>query len=139
MYEENLNPTSITKGLTTHFIGQNVLYYPSVTSTNDIARQQALLKAPEGTAVIADRQTTGRGRLKREWVSPQGNIAVTVVLYPARTNLAYLTMLAALAVLYTIEKATGLHCQLKWPNDVLINNKKVCGILLQSLRLCYVF
>ena len=71
MYEENLNPTSITKGLTTHFIGQNVLYYPSVTSTNDIARQQALLKAPEGTAVIADRQTSGRGRLKREWVSPR--------------------------------------------------------------------
>jgi len=132
MYEENLNPTSITKGLTAHFIGQNVLYYPSVTSTNDIARQQALLKAPEGTAVIADRQTTGRGRLKREWVSPPGNIAVTVVLYPARNNLTYLTMLAALAVLYSIEKTTGLHCQLKWPNDVLINNKKVCGILLES-------
>jgi len=132
MYEENLNPTSITKGLTTHFIGQNVLYYPSVTSTNDIARQQALLNAPEGTAVIADRQTTGRGRLKREWVSPPGNIAVTVVLYPGRNNLTYLTMLAALAVLYSIEKTTGLHCQLKWPNDVLINNKKVCGILLES-------
>ena len=132
MFEENLNSTSITKGLATHFIGQNVLYYSSVTSTNDIARQQALAKAPEGTAVIADRQTTGRGRLKREWVSPQGNIAVTVVLYPARKNLPYLTMLAALAVLHSIEKTTRLKCQLKWPNDVLINNKKVCGILLES-------
>ena len=132
MLEENLNPTSITKGLTTNFIGQNILYYPSVTSTNDIARQQALSKAPEGTAVIADQQTTGRGRLKRAWVSPQGNIAVTVVLCPARKNLPYLTMLAALAVLHSIEKTTGLKCQLKWPNDVLINNKKVCGILLES-------
>ena len=132
MFEENLNPTLITDGLTTHFIGQNILYYPSVTSTNDIARQQALQKAPEGTAVIADRQTTGRGRLKRAWVSPQGNIAVTVVLYPARKNLPYLTMLAALAVLHSIEKTTRLKCQLKWPNDVLINNKKVCGILLES-------
>jgi BirA family biotin operon repressor/biotin-[acetyl-CoA-carboxylase] ligase len=132
MSEENLNPTSITKGLTTRFMGQNVLYYHSVTSTNDIARQQALQKAPEGTAVIADQQTTGRGRLKRAWVSPQGNIAVTVVLYPARKNLHYLTMLASLAVLHSIENTTGLECQLKWPNDVLIKNKKVCGILLES-------
>jgi BirA family biotin operon repressor/biotin-[acetyl-CoA-carboxylase] ligase len=132
MFEENLNPTSITKELATHFIGQNMLYYSSVTSTNDIARQQALSKVPEGTAVIAEQQTTGRGRLKRAWVSPQGNIAVTVVLYPARKNLPYLTMLAALAVLHSIEKTTGLKCQLKWPNDVLINNKKVCGILLES-------
>ena len=127
-----MNPTSITKTLATHFIGQNVLYYPSVNSTNDIARQQALSNAPEGTAVIADRQTTGRGRLKRAWISPKGNIAVTVVLYPARKNLPYLTMIAALAVLHSIEKTTGLKCQLKWPNDVLINNKKVCGILLET-------
>jgi len=135
MFEESLNTsiiTKITNGLTTKFIGQEVLYYPSVTSTNDIARRQALRKAPEGTAVIADRQTTGRGRLKRQWVSPQGNIAVTVVLYPDRKNLQYLTMLAAIAVQHSIEKTTGLKCQLKWPNDVLINNKKVCGILLES-------
>jgi BirA family transcriptional regulator, biotin operon repressor / biotin---[acetyl-CoA-carboxylase] ligase len=132
MSAENMNPDSITRGLTTRFIGQNILYYPSVTSTNDIARQQAIEKAPEGTAVIADQQTTGRGRLKRAWVSPQGNIAVTVVLYPARKNLHFLTMLASLAVRYSIEKTTKLKCQLKWPNDVLINNKKVCGILLES-------
>ena len=132
MSEEKLSQTIITKGLTTRFIGQNVLYYPSVTSTNDIARQQALQKAVEGTAVIADRQTSGRGRLKRAWVSPQGNIAVTIILYPARENLRYLTILAALAVLRSVEKTTRLKCQLKWPNDVLINNKKVCGILLES-------
>ena len=119
-------------GLATRFIGQNVLYYLSVTSTNDIARQQAFAKVPEGTAVIADQQITGRGRLKRAWVSPQGNIAVSIILYPARKNLHFLTMLASLAVLHSIEKTTGLKCQLKWPNDVLINNKKVCGILLES-------
>jgi BirA family biotin operon repressor/biotin-[acetyl-CoA-carboxylase] ligase len=132
MSEDNLNQTAITDGLTTRFIGQNILYYPSVTSTNDIARQQARLKAAEGTAVIADRQTAGKGRLKREWVTPRGNIAVSIILYPARKNLHFLTMLAALAVLHAIEKTTGLKCQLKWPNDVLINNKKVCGILLES-------
>ena len=123
---------SISRELATDFIGQNLFYFASVTSTNDIARQQALGKSPEGTAVIAERQTSGRGRLKREWVSPEGNIAVTVVLYPDRKNLYFLTMLAALAVQRGIEKTTGVKCQLKWPNDVLVNGKKVCGILLES-------
>jgi BirA family biotin operon repressor/biotin-[acetyl-CoA-carboxylase] ligase len=132
MLDDVMNKSLITKGLNTRFIGQNVLYYPVTTSTNDIARQQALAKCPEGTAVIADRQTSGRGRLKREWVTPQGNIVVSVVLYPARKELPFLTMLAALAVQYAIRKTTGLKCQLKWPNDVLINGKKVCGILLES-------
>ena len=132
MPEEILNNNAIMTGLATRFIGQNVLYYPVTSSTNDIARQQALAKCPEGTAVIAERQTSGRGRLKREWVTPQGNIAVSVVLYPARKDLPFLTILTALAVHNCIEKTTGLKCQLKWPNDVLINGKKVCGILLES-------
>ena len=132
MPDDVMNKSLVTNGLNTRFIGQNVLYYPTTTSTNDIARQQALVKCPEGTAVIAEKQTSGRGRLKREWVTPQGNIAVSVVLYPTRKNLPFLTMLAALAVQYGIQKTTGLKCQLKWPNDVLINGKKVCGILLES-------
>jgi BirA family biotin operon repressor/biotin-[acetyl-CoA-carboxylase] ligase len=132
MSEEKLSQIFITKGLTTRFIGQNVIYYSRVTSTNDIARQQALAKAPEGTTVIAEYQTTGRGRLRRVWVSPRGNIAATIILYPDIKNLHYLTILAALAVLHSIEKTTRLKGQLKWPNDVLIKNKKVCGILLES-------
>ena len=132
MSGEVLNKNTITSGLETRIIGQNILYYPVTTSTNDIARQQALAKCPEGTAVIAERQTSGRGRLKRKWVTPQGNVAVSIVLYPARKDLPFLTMLAALAVQYNIEKTTGLKCQLKWPNDVLIEGKKVCGILLES-------
>jgi len=88
MPDEILNQSLITKGLNTRFIGQNVLYFPSVTSTNDIARRQAKVKAPEGIVVIADRQTSGRGRLRREWVSPQGNIAVTVFfILPERISL----------------------------------------------------
>jgi BirA family biotin operon repressor/biotin-[acetyl-CoA-carboxylase] ligase len=132
MSEQKMDVLSISRELATDFIGQNLLYFASVTSTNDIARQQALGKSPEGTAVIAERQTSGMGRLKREWVSPEGNIAVTVVLYPDRKNLYFLTMLAALAVQRGIEKTTGVKCQLKWPNDVLVNGKKVCGILLES-------
>ncbi len=127
-----LNKNTIATELKTQFIGRNVLYFPVTTSTNDIARQQAMAKCLEGTAVIADQQNSGRGRLKREWVTPQGNIAVSVVLYPHRKDLHFLTMLAALAVQYSIRKTTGLKCQLKWPNDVLIKGKKVCGILLES-------
>ena len=132
MSAEKLSQSSIKRGLSTRFIGQNLLYFPITGSTNDIARQEAVKKCPEGTAVIADIQNTGRGRFKRTWVTPEGNIAVSIVLYPHRKNLHYLTMLAALAVYRSIEKTTGLNCQLKWPNDVLINGKKVCGILLES-------
>lgn len=132
MPEEKLNSESIRSGLATRFIGQNIIYYPSLTSTMDIARQQAIRKALEGTAIVTERQTAGKGRLKRAWVSPEGNIAVSIILYPAKTQLQALTILASLAVLHSVEATTGLKCQLKWPNDVLIKGKKVCGILLES-------
>ncbi len=132
MSEDNFNSTAITNGLNTRFIGQNVLYYPILTSTMEIARQQAIKKALEGTAVIAVRQTRGKGRLNRTWLSPEGNISMSIILYPAKKHLPFLTILASLAVLHSIEDSTGLKCQLKWPNDVLINGKKVSGILLES-------
>lgn len=132
MTEENLNSSTITSCLPTRFIGRNVLYYPSVTSTIDIARQKASEKIAEGTAVFAERQTAGRGRLKRTWISPEGNIALSIILYPKKEHLSSLTILASLAVMHGIEKTTGLKCQLKWPNDALIKGKKVSGILLES-------
>lgn len=142
MSEKPLTPTLITRGLNTRCIGQRVLVFPTVSSTMDIARQEALNKAPEGTAVIAERQTAGRGRLKRAWLTPEGNIAVSVILYPPRERFQSLIMLASLAVLNSIRMTTGLTCRLKWPNDVLIRDKKVCGILIetktQTNRLDYV-
>ena len=89
-------------------------------------------RTPVRLGALGEHPGRARQTLKRAWVSPQGNIAVTIVLYPARKNLHFLTMLASLAVLHSIEKTTGLKCQLKLPNDVLVNNKKVCGILLES-------
>jgi len=82
--------------------------------------------------VIAERQTAGRGRLKRTWFAPEGNIAFSVVLYPRLTDLPSLIMLASLAVTHSIEAVTGVRCQIKWPNDVLINGRKVCGILIET-------
>ena len=132
MLNEDLSPASITAGLDTRLIGRKVLYYPRLTSTMDIARREARRGAPEGTIVLADEQTAGKGRIKRLWFTPGGNIALSLVLYPALSDLPYLVMLASLAVVRSIETSTGLHAQIKWPNDVLIKGKKVCGILAES-------
>jgi BirA family biotin operon repressor/biotin-[acetyl-CoA-carboxylase] ligase len=132
MQNEPLTAATVLHGLGTRFIGQRLLVYPAVSSTMDIAREQARRQAPEGTAVVAERQTAGRGRLKRVWQTPEGNIAVSVVLYPPRECLPSLIMLTSLAVLHGIRTATGLACQLKWPNDVLIGGKKVSGILIET-------
>ncbi|MFC1991251.1 biotin--[acetyl-CoA-carboxylase] ligase [Chloroflexota bacterium] len=132
MADDSLSAEAITRDLGTGLIGQKVLYYPSLTSTMEIARQQARQGAVEGTVIITDEQTAGRGRLKRAWLSPRGNIALTVIIRPDLSHLPSLIMLASLAVVHSIVSVTGLKAQIKWPNDVLINGKKVCGILIES-------
>ena len=132
MVENSLSVASITKDLETRFIGQRVIYYPSLTSTMEVARREAQQGAAEGTVIVADEQTAGKGRLKRAWLSPQGTVAVSFILYPGIAYLPSLIMLASLAVVHSIKAATGLKAQIKWPNDVLINGRKVCGILIES-------
>ncbi|MFC1941431.1 biotin--[acetyl-CoA-carboxylase] ligase [Chloroflexota bacterium] len=132
MVRDSLSSASITKDLETHFVGQRVLYYPSLISTMEVARREAQQDAVEGMVIITEEQTAGKGRLKRVWLSPRGNIALSVILYPGLSCLPSLIMLASLAVVHGIEAATGLKSQVKWPNDVLINGKKVCGILIES-------
>jgi BirA family biotin operon repressor/biotin-[acetyl-CoA-carboxylase] ligase len=132
MGKGDLTPTAITNNLGTRFIGQRVIYYPRLKSTMDVARRQAQQGAAEGTAVIAGEQTAGRGRRQRAWLSPKGSIALSIILYPELGYLSSLIMVASLAVVHGIEQVTGLKPQIKWPNDVLINNKKVCGILVES-------
>jgi len=132
MVENSLSPTSITSNLATRFIGQRVIYYPRLTSTMEVAKREARRGAAEGTVIIAEEQTAGKGRMKRVWLSPRGSIALSVILYPGIVYLPSLIMLASLAVVRSIEATTGLRLQIKWPNDVLINGKKVCGILIES-------
>jgi len=128
----DLSAASITANLGTRFVGQRVIYYPSLTSTMEVAKQEARLGAVEGTVIVAGEQTIGRGRRKRAWLSPKGNIALSIILYPSADYLPNLIMLSSLAVVYSIESITGLKPQLKWPNDALIKGKKVCGILIES-------
>jgi BirA family biotin operon repressor/biotin-[acetyl-CoA-carboxylase] ligase len=114
MVEDSLSPAAITDGLATRFIGQEVSCYPSLPSTNDVARRRAKAGAKEGTVIVAEEQTAGRGRIKRRWLSPRGSIALSIILAGS------------------IEQVTNLKAQIKWPNDVLVNDKKICGILVES-------
>jgi BirA family biotin operon repressor/biotin-[acetyl-CoA-carboxylase] ligase len=110
---------------------QKIHYFPEIGSTMDAARELAKKGAEEGTIVIAEAQTRGRGRLSRQWLSPEGGIYFTLILRP-RISPAYaprINLMAAIAVAATIRKLFGLKAELKWPNDVLIKGKKVCGIL----------
>jgi len=132
MVEDSLSLESITGNLETRFIGRRVIYYPRVTSTNEIAKQEAQQGAAEGTVVIADEQVAGKGRLNRVWLSPKGSVALSIILRPSVVYLPSLIMLASLAVAHSIEAVTGLKPQLKWPNDVLVNGKKVAGILIEN-------
>jgi BirA family biotin operon repressor/biotin-[acetyl-CoA-carboxylase] ligase len=132
MVADSLSPVSISSNLATRFIGQKVIYYPRLASTMDMARREAQREAAEGTVVLAGEQTAGRGRLKRVWLSPEGNIALSIILYPEVIYLSSLVMLASLAVVHAVEEITGLKAQIKWPNDVLINDKKISGILIES-------
>jgi len=110
---------------------QRIHHFREISSTMDAARQLAKRAAREGTIVIAEVQTRGRGRLSREWLSPEGGIYFTIILRP-RISPAYaprINLMAGIAVATTIRKLFGLKAELKWPNDVLIEGKKVCGIL----------
>jgi BirA family biotin operon repressor/biotin-[acetyl-CoA-carboxylase] ligase len=127
-----LSAAAITRNLKTRFVGQRVLYFPSVSSTMELARREVSNGAPEGTVIVADEQTAGRGRLQRTWLTPKGNVALSVIFYPKMEQLPALVMLASLAVVHGIRTVTGLDPGIKWPNDVLINGRKVCGILIES-------
>ncbi|MBI2869204.1 MAG: biotin--[acetyl-CoA-carboxylase] ligase, partial [Chloroflexi bacterium] len=129
---EELSAGVIERGLQTRIVGRRVVYYPSVGSTNEVGKEAVRRGAEEGTVIVTEEQTTGKGRLKRAWLTPKGNIALSVLLYPPSERLYHLIMLSSLAVAHTIDKMTGLKSEIKWPNDVLIGSKKVCGILIEN-------
>jgi BirA family biotin operon repressor/biotin-[acetyl-CoA-carboxylase] ligase len=125
--------TEVTPLLTTRLIGRPYHFLHSVDSTNRQTAAYADAGATEGTVVAADAQTGGRGRMGRAWVSPPGlNAYVSILLMPAiePARVTTLPLVAGLAVALTIERiAPGLRPLVKWPNDILINGRKVCGIL----------
>ncbi len=126
----------------TEWIGQEIFYFPVLDSTNTKAKQLAEEGYPSGTLVVAEQQDAGRGRRGRDWASPRGvGIFMTLMLKPdiLPNNASMLTLVAALAVAAAIRKCTGRPAGIKWPNDIVMNGKKVCGILTEmSAQIDYV-
>ncbi len=108
-------------------------FYPKVGSTNDQAREWLINGAPIGACVVADQQTQGRGRMGRTWETPPNSaIALSVILNPPQEALSQVMMLGALAVAETLAALGAADVGIKWPNDVLLNGLKVCGVLAES-------
>jgi BirA family transcriptional regulator, biotin operon repressor / biotin---[acetyl-CoA-carboxylase] ligase len=132
MIEDVLSPQNIVSNLQTDFIGQKVVYYVSLDSTMEAAKREAQWGAAAGTIVVTEEQTEGRGRLQRNWISPKGQLCFSLILRPNIDHLPIMIMISSLAVVYAIQKVTGLRAHIKWPNDILIGEKKVCGILIEN-------
>ncbi|MDV0446674.1 Bifunctional ligase/repressor BirA [Methanosarcinaceae archaeon Ag5] len=124
-----LYPEEILSGLNTTLFGKNIHYFDEAGSSNDIAKKLAPT-AEEGTIVVVEQQTGGRGRLGRKWASPKGGIWFSIILKPkvALSAASRLTLTVGLSVTNTLI-SYGIDAKIKWPNDVLINGKKVSGIL----------
>jgi len=120
----------IENGLETGIVGRRIKYFSEVESTNSVATGMADAGAAEGTVIIAEMQMQGKGWMGRRWISPKDGIWLSVILRP-RMSLAHayrLTIVAGLAVAKTI-RGYGIDAWVKWPNDVIIGGKKVCGVL----------
>ncbi len=128
-----LNLALVGECLATRYVGRNLLYLTQTPSTQNVARAEAERDAPEGTAVLAEEQTGGRGRLGRSWVSPAGkNLYLTLVMRPPAKHLRILSIVAPLAMAEALEEAAGLTCRIKWPNDVLVGGRKIAGVLIET-------
>lgn len=127
-----LSSSEIKSRLTTSFAGQQLIYHKETGSTNTDAKQLAEEGYPHGTIVLSDQQHQGRGRRGRSWESVEGrNLYFSMILRPEIKpgSASMLTLVMGLSVAQAIHEVTGLKCQIKWPNDLVIHGKKVCGIL----------
>ena len=118
--------------MTTTWAGKKVVYYDETDSTNNQAKAYGEKGEAHGTLFVADMQAAGKGRRGRVWVSPAGSsIYMTILLHPdvLPTKAPQLTLVMAMAVAEGIRKVTGLETKIKWPNDIIVNGRKVCGIL----------
>nr|WP_302577785.1 biotin--[acetyl-CoA-carboxylase] ligase [Methanobrevibacter arboriphilus] len=123
----------IKKGLTTEYIGKKIYSFNEVESTNSVAKFLAKQGSPEGTVIISETQTKGKGRRGKKWESPSGGIWLSIILKPDidPSKAPLITLATGVAVARTL-RGMNIDARIKWPNDILINNKKVCGILTEA-------
>jgi BirA family biotin operon repressor/biotin-[acetyl-CoA-carboxylase] ligase len=127
-----LAPSLVRAELGDHPLGRNIIHYFRTDSTNAVAVKLAAEGAEHGTVVVAEEQTAGRGRLGRAWFSEKSSgVYTSIILRPPLSPAAapVLTLMAGLAAQKAVSTVTGLAVDIRWPNDLLVNGKKICGIL----------
>lgn len=132
---ESIFKTKLAKLLRTNRFGKSIYVFDELDSTQDYANALPTTESVHGTIVIARKQNVGKGRIGRSWISPEGGLWMSIVIRPdfSLDNIIFTQFIAALAVADAIQQATNIRSRLKWPNDVLINEKKVCGILVDVI------
>ncbi len=123
--------TKLSNSLKTNWIGKSIILFKELDSTQEYALSLPISKSIHGTTVIAKKQNMGKGRIGRTWISPEGGLWMSIILRPYFDvdNIIFIQFIGALAIVSALHEITKIDCKLKWPNDVLINGKKVCGIL----------
>ena len=129
---DRYSEAEIGAGLETELLGRKIFCYETIDSTNEEAKRRALGGAPGGSVFVAEQQTGGKGRLGRGWASPAGtglwfSVLLRPGILPLRVSIT--TLLAGLAVCRAVRDLTGCDARIKWPNDIVIGGKKICGIL----------
>ena len=131
---EKLLPWEITKDLKTKTVGKRVYYFEEIDSTQNFAEQIALDEKENGTIVIAEKQTAGKGRLDRKWTSPKGGIWFSLIIHP-KFDVSTSTLVpiaGAVALAKAIKNTLNIDVSVKWPNDITLNGKKVAGMLVDA-------
>lgn len=130
-----LEPFEISRGLGTKYIGHSIHFYEELESTNNTAKQFVDQDAEDGTVIIAAKQTAGRTRKHEKWASPEGGIYMTMLLRPdvSLEEASKLTIVTGVAIAKTLHDEFDVDVGIKWPNDVLIGKKKICGILTEAV------
>ncbi|MBQ2353643.1 MAG: biotin--[Methanobrevibacter sp.] len=131
----HIKESEISKDLNTKYVGKNLFIYNEVNSTNTLAKFLSANGAENGSVVISEKQTAARGRSGKAWESPLGGVWLSIILTPNvdHSKLPLITLATGVAVAKTLEKIGVENPEIKWPNDIMINGKKVCGILTEAI------
>ena len=132
---EYISASEISENLNTKYIGKELYVFKEVSSTNTVARFLSMNNIADGSVIISEKQTAARGRSGKAWESPLGGVWLSIVLNPHvdYSKLPLITLATGVAVAKTLEKIGVENPEIKWPNDIIINDKKVCGILTEAV------
>ena len=132
---DNIKESEIVKDLNTKYVGKEIYVFNEVSSTNTIARFLTMSGVENGTVIVSEKQYLAKGRSGKDWESPLGGVWLSVVLQPQvdHSKLPLITLATGVAVAKTLEKIGIENPEIKWPNDIMINDKKVCGILTEAV------